>query len=36
MGNDFDNLNFDGQSDDNNWSDDLFSDIGGWGSDARA
>lgn len=33
MGNDFDNLNFDGQSDDNNWSDDLFSDIGGWGSD---
>ena len=33
MGNDFDNLNFDGQSDDNNWSDDLFSDIGGWGGD---
>lgn len=29
MDNDFDNLNFDGQSDDNNWSDDLFSD--GWG-----
>lgn len=33
MGNDFDSLNFDGQSDDNNWSDDLFSDISGWGSD---
>lgn len=33
MGNDFDSLNFDGQSDDNNWSDDLFSDIGGWGGD---
>lgn len=33
MGNDFDNLNFDGQSDDNSWSDDLFSAIGGWGSD---
>lgn len=31
MGNDFDSLNFDGQSDDNNWSDDLFSDISGWG-----
>lgn len=29
MDNDFDNLNFDGQSDDNSWSDDLFSD--GWG-----
>ena len=31
MGNDFDNLNFDGQSDDNSWSDDLFNDISGWG-----
>ena len=31
MDNDFDSLNFDGQSDDNSWSDDLFNDISGWG-----
>lgn len=33
MDNDFDNLNFDGQSDDNSWSDDLFSDSGWGGND---
>lgn len=33
MDNDFDSLNFDGQSDDNSWSDDLFSDSGWGGND---
>lgn len=35
MNNDFDSLNdFGGQSDDDNWGNDLFSDNSGWGSDA--
>ena len=33
MDNDFDSLNFDGQSDDNSWSDDLFNDSGWGGND---
>lgn len=34
MSNDFDSLNdFGGQSDDSDWSNDLFSDDSGWGSD---
>lgn len=34
MNDEFNGLNFDGQSDDSDWSNDLFSDDSSWGSDA--